>query len=53
MSLIAAAAGAWLGSHLVIKHKPGFIRPFFLLATAAIILKLLWDQYGRNLAESF
>lgn len=43
---VGQVVGAWLGSHLVIKHRPRFIRPFFLTAVAATILKLLWDQYG-------
>lgn len=41
--------GSWLGSHLVMKHKPRFIRPFFLTVVAATVVKLFWDQYGQAL----
>ena len=53
VGLVMAAgqiAGAWMGSHLVIRHRPRFIRPFFLTAVAATVLKLLWDRYGHLLA---
>ncbi|MCG8452511.1 MAG: TSUP family transporter [Spirochaetales bacterium] len=39
-------AGAWLGSHLVIHHRPRFIRPFFLTVVAATVAKLFWDQFA-------
>ena len=55
IGLVMAAgqtAGAWLGSHLVMKHKPRFIRPFFLVVVAATVAKLLWDQYGSVLLNS-
>ncbi len=48
VGLVMAAGqivGAYLGSHLVIKHTPRFIRPFFLSVVALTILKLLWDQF--------
>lgn len=38
-------AGAWLGSRLVIRHRPRFIRPFFLVVVAATIIKLFIDQF--------
>ena len=39
-------AGSWIGSHLVVRKQPRFIRPFLLAAVAATVLKLFWDQYG-------
>jgi uncharacterized membrane protein YfcA len=54
IGLVMAAgqvAGAWAGSHLVINHRPRFIRPFFLAVVAATILKLGWDQYGALLTR--
>jgi hypothetical protein len=36
-------AGSWLGSHLVMRHKPRFIRPFFLIVVAATVVKLFLD----------
>ena len=38
--------GSWLGSHLVIRHQPRFIRPFFLAVVAATVVKLFWDHWG-------
>ncbi len=38
-------AGAWIGSHLVIRHQPRFIRPFFLAVVAATIVKLFLNQW--------
>ena len=35
--------GATVGSLLVIRHKPRFIRPFFLTVVALTIAKLVWD----------
>jgi uncharacterized membrane protein YfcA len=52
IGLVMAAgqvAGAWAGSHLVIKNTPRFIRPFFLVVVAATIMKLAWNQYGHFL----
>ena len=52
VGLVMAAGqvmGAWMGSHLVIKHRPRFIRPFFITVVAATIIKLTWDQYGSYL----
>lgn len=46
IGLVMAAgqiAGSWIGSHLVIRHRPRFIRPFFLAVVAATVLKLFWD----------
>lgn len=48
IGLVMAAgqvAGSWMGSHLVMKHRPRFIRPFFLAVVAATVLKLFWDLY--------
>lgn len=38
-------AGSSIGSHLVIRHQPRFIRPFILVVVAAAVVKLLRDQY--------
>jgi len=37
-------AGAWLGSHLVLKRGTGFVRLLFLAVVAATIAKLLWGS---------
>ncbi|MBP6808318.1 MAG: hypothetical protein KA125_08525, partial [Chromatiaceae bacterium] len=38
--------GAWLGSHLVIRHGTRLIRPALITASLAISLKLLLDSAG-------
>jgi len=38
-------AGAWTGSHLVIKHNTKFIRLFFLIVVAATIARIIWKEY--------
>lgn len=38
-------AGAWTGSHLVIKHSTKFIRLFFLIVVAATIARMIWKEY--------
>ncbi|OQX28798.1 MAG: hypothetical protein B0D92_07125 [Spirochaeta sp. LUC14_002_19_P3] len=38
--------GSWLGSYLVIQHQPRFIRPFFLAVVAAIVIKLMGENFG-------
>jgi uncharacterized membrane protein YfcA len=38
-------AGAWLGSHIVLRRGTGFVRVLFLVVVAATIAKLLWDTY--------
>ena len=38
-------AGSWIGSHLVIRNQPRFIRPFILVVVAASAVKLLADRY--------
>jgi uncharacterized membrane protein YfcA len=38
--------GARLGSGLVIRHGAPFIRVAFLLVVFALVVKLLWDQFG-------
>ncbi len=46
VGLVMAAGqivGSWIGSHLVMKHKPRFIRPFFLAVVAATVIKLFLD----------
>jgi uncharacterized membrane protein YfcA len=41
---LGQAAGAWLGSHLVIRHGAALVRPVLVLASLAISAKLLLDQ---------
>jgi uncharacterized protein len=36
--------GAWIGSHLVIRHGTRLIRPVLVVATLAVSVKLLVDQ---------
>lgn len=38
--------GARLGTGLVIRHGAPFIRVVFLLVVFALVVKLLWDQFG-------
>ena len=38
-------AGAWVGSHMVIKHSTKFIRVFFLVVVAATITKIIWSEF--------
>lgn len=38
-------AGAWTGSHMVIKHSTRFIRVFFLIVVAATIAKIIWSEF--------
>ena len=54
--LIMAAAqfiGAWLGSHLVLRHGARLIRPILVTASLAISLKLLLDSSGAMRAIGF
>ena len=37
--------GAWVGSHMVIKHSTKFIRVFFLIVVAATIAKIIWSEF--------
>ncbi len=41
---LGQAAGAWLGSHLVLRHGAALVRPVLVLASLAISAKLLLDQ---------
>jgi uncharacterized membrane protein YfcA len=41
---VGQAAGAWLGSHLVIRHGAALVRPVLVVASLAISAKLLLDQ---------
>jgi uncharacterized protein len=38
------AIGAWIGSHLVLRHGTRLIRPLLVLAALAVSVKLLLDQ---------
>jgi uncharacterized membrane protein YfcA len=39
-------AGAWIGSHLVLRHGARLVRPVLVVASLAVSLKLLTDQMG-------
>jgi uncharacterized membrane protein YfcA len=36
--------GAWIGSHLVLRHGTRLVRPVLVVASVAVSLKLLSDQ---------
>ncbi len=38
--------GAWLGSHLVLKHGAVLIRPILVVSSILISLQLFWDQFN-------
>jgi hypothetical protein len=38
--------GAWLGSHLVLRHGAALVRPVLVASSVLISLKLLWDQFS-------
>jgi len=38
--------GAWTGSHLVLRHGTGLVRPVLVTASLAVSAKLLLDQYS-------
>lgn len=38
--------GAWLGSHLVLKHGAVLVRPILVVSSILISLKLFWDQFN-------
>ncbi len=40
------AIGAWIGSHLVLRHGTRLIRPMLVLAALAVSVKLLLDEAG-------
>jgi uncharacterized protein len=40
------AIGAWIGSHLVLRHGTRLIRPMLVLAALAVSIKLLLKQVG-------
>lgn len=42
------ALGAWLGSHLVLRHGTALIRPVLVLSSLAISAKLLLDRLGTG-----
>jgi hypothetical protein len=39
------AGGAWLGSHLVLRHGTALVRPVLVLSSILISAKLLLDQF--------
>jgi uncharacterized membrane protein YfcA len=42
--------GAWIGSHLVLRHGTRLVRPVLVAASLAVSAKLLMDQLGLRLA---
>ena len=38
--------GAWLGSHLVLRHGAALVRPVLVAASIAISGRLLWDRFS-------
>jgi uncharacterized membrane protein YfcA len=40
--------GAWIGSHLVLRHGTRLVRPVLVVASLAVSLKLLADQVGAR-----
>ena len=49
VALVMAAGqllGAWLGSHLVLRHGSALVRPVLVVVSLAISAKLLWGQFG-------
>lgn len=41
---VGQLVGAWLGSHLVLKHGAVLVRPILVVSSVLISLKLFWDQ---------
>jgi hypothetical protein len=39
--------GAWLGSHLVLRHGTALVRPILVISSILISIKLFWDHLGR------
>jgi uncharacterized membrane protein YfcA len=42
---VCAMAGAWIGSHLAMRHGARVIRPLLILASLALTAKLIWDGF--------
>jgi uncharacterized membrane protein YfcA len=40
--------GAWLGSHMVLRHGAALIRPVLVVSSVLISVKLVWDQLGAD-----
>lgn len=40
-----AMAGAWIGSHLAMRHGARIIRPLLIVASLALTAKLIWDGF--------
>lgn len=41
---LAQVAGAWIGSHLVIRHGTRLVRPVLVIVSLAASVRLLWSQ---------
>ena len=39
---LAQMAGAWLGSHMVLRHGARIVRPLLIAVSLAISIRLLW-----------
>lgn len=42
---VCAMAGAWIGSHLAMRHGARVIRPLLIVASLALTAKLIWDGF--------
>jgi uncharacterized membrane protein YfcA len=43
---VGQVIGAWLGSHMVLRHGATLIRPVLVVSSLLISGKLIWDQFG-------
>ncbi|MCP5135274.1 MAG: TSUP family transporter [Gammaproteobacteria bacterium] len=43
---IAQIAGAWIGSHLVLRHGASLVRPALVTVSVILSVRLLWQQMG-------
>jgi uncharacterized membrane protein YfcA len=43
---VGQLVGAWLGSHLVLKHGAVLVRPILVASSILISVKLFWDQFN-------
>lgn len=43
---IGSIGGAWLGTHMAMRFGARVIRPFLILISLGLIVRLLWQQFG-------
>jgi uncharacterized membrane protein YfcA len=43
---VGQSAGAWIGSHLVLRHGAALVRPVLVGSSVLISAKLLWERLG-------